>query len=261
MQAAALEAQGWVEGALDFLCSFPCFSKREQRTEVKPCRSGKAGKMPACPHQACPHQDETGPHSSWARWQILPGHCKPRVCLSQSVLGGRKFCARKKSATCTFLQCRAPAQATTSDNCTSCCQSQILLSHEAQAGPSSLGPSANTRLLSGTPLNLDKTTLPFKNPTLRQRLASVSTARAMGCQQLPRPSKPIPGCGARDLGQFGELGGGRRAVGGQTAGSLPWQPRPAEKCGFVLWEMQQRSRSKRQLWLQASPTHSHGKVT
>lgn len=49
-------------------------------------------------------------------------------------------------------------------------------------------------------------------------------------------------------------------VGGQQAASLG-SPSQQKNVGLVLREMQQRSKRKRQLWLQASPTHSHGKVT
>lgn len=65
---------------------------------------------------------------------------------------------------------------------------------KAQASPSSPGPSANTRLLSGTPLNPDETALPFQNPTLRQHIASVATTQpGHALSTAPSPLKTHPG--------------------------------------------------------------------
>lgn len=95
---------------------------------------------------------------------------------------------------------------------------------KAQASPSSPGPSANTRLLSSTPLNPDETALPFQNPTLRQHIASVATTRpGHALSTAPSPLKTHPGMWrprprAVWRGGGGEAGG--LAAGGQQAASL-----------------------------------------
>lgn len=43
--------------------------------------------------------------------------------------------------------------------------------------------------------------------------------------------------------------------------NLHWQTSRVEKYVFSLWDLYQLFNSKRQLWLQGSPTHAHGKVT
>lgn len=52
MWAAGVAAQRQEKEAPDFLFSFPCFSKQEQRTVVKACGFGRAGSTPTWPHQA-----------------------------------------------------------------------------------------------------------------------------------------------------------------------------------------------------------------
>lgn len=106
------------------------------------------------------------------------------------------------------------------------------------------------------PLNLDETTLPLQNPTLRQCLESAATARPRAVDSSLGPRNPSQDVAPVTPGSLVSWG----AAGGQQAASLG-SPSQQKNVGFVLWEMQQRSKSKRQLWLQASPTHSHGKVT
>lgn len=94
---------------------------------------------------------------------------------------------------------------------------------KAQAGASSQDPGL-TDLLSGMPLNLDETTLPLQNPTLRQCVASAATARprAVDSSLAPRnPSQDVAPATSGSVGSGGKQEGWRRAGGRQPPLAAP----------------------------------------
>lgn len=180
------------EGALDFLFSFPFFKagmedcgetpwiwQGREHTSLAPPSFPVMKPVPALPgHDGKSCRGTASP--KFVSWSACAGREK---VLCQENLLCMHFYSAMHHLRRPLVTTAHPAVGRKS----SCCI-------RAQAGPSSPGPNTNTCLLSGTPLNPDETALPFQNPTLRQHVACVATARhGQALSTAPSPLETHPG--------------------------------------------------------------------